>query len=83
MNMIIVTLSPSLFRPDRKNQDPRDLPLASRSRLATDHKAGRDPTHFLEKLPILHIKATHNNTMLTITDPQGRTLAWTSAVSYT
>ena len=35
----------------------------------------------INQLPILHIKATHNNTMITITDHTGRTVAWTSAVS--
>ena len=35
----------------------------------------------LNQLPILHIKATHNNTMITITDHTGRTVAWTSAAS--
>ena len=35
----------------------------------------------INQLPILHIKATHNNTMITITDHTGHTVAWTSAVS--
>ena len=34
-----------------------------------------------EKLPIMHIRATFNNTIFTITDHDGRVLAWTSAVS--
>ena len=33
------------------------------------------------QLPIVHVKATYNNTMFTITDHSGRVLAWTSAVS--
>lgn len=39
-----------------------------------------DPTQSLQELPIMHISATHNNTMATITDHLGKTLAWTSAV---
>ncbi len=34
-----------------------------------------------QKLPIVHIKATYNNTIYTITDSSGQVLAWTSAVS--
>lgn len=34
-----------------------------------------------EKLPIMHVRATYNNTIFTITDHDGRVLAWTSAVS--
>lgn len=57
--------------PDVKNQDPRDLPNQG-------VKAQDNP---MERLPIMHIKVTHNNTMFTITDHDGRVLAWTSAVS--
>lgn len=46
--------------------DPRDKP----------HVQVMTP---INQLPILHIKATHNNTMITITDHTGRTVAWTSA----
>lgn len=34
-----------------------------------------------DQLPIIHVKATYNNTLFTITDHTGRVLAWTSAVS--
>ena len=33
-----------------------------------------------DQLPIIHIKCTHNNTIFTVTDFAGKTLAWTSAV---
>jgi len=38
----------------------------------------RDQWH--QKLPIIHIKATYNNTLFSITDHTGRVLAWTSSV---
>lgn len=48
--------------------DPRDRP-----RLDTTSVS-------VKELPMVHIKATGNNTIITITDKNGRTLGWTSAV---
>ena len=56
------------YSPTLDEIDPRDKP----------HVQVMTP---INQLPILHIKATHNNTMITITDHTGRTVAWTSAVS--
>ncbi len=56
-----------MYRPQDIDIDPRDRP---RSTVIAQ----------IDKLPIIHIKVTANNTMLTITDHNGSTLGWTSAV---
>ena len=66
-----VTSIPFHSSPDFRNQDPRDML----------HKGVNTQDKPEERLPIMHIKVTHNNTMFTITDQDGKVLAWTSAVS--
>ena len=34
----------------------------------------------VKELPIMHIKASYNNTIITLSDCNGRVLTWTSAV---
>ena len=36
----------------------------------------------LEKLPIMHVRSTHNNTYIDICDNTGRILTWKSSVSH-
>ncbi|CAI8016481.1 30S ribosomal protein S11 [Geodia barretti] len=58
------------LRPEAHRQDPRD-------QVPTSVKT---PTpQAVTELPIMHIKATHNNTIVTLSDAGGRVLAWTSA----
>lgn len=61
-----------IFRPGFHRRDPRD-------QVPTYVKTAKPKT--VSELPIMHVNATHNNTMITLSDPNGRVLAWTSAVS--
>ncbi|KAL5482211.1 hypothetical protein EMCRGX_G022506 [Ephydatia muelleri] len=54
-----------------KHTDPRDKRVASVKGTSTD----------MDKLPVMHIYTSYNNTIFTIADYTGRVLAWTSAGS--
>ncbi|XP_064390367.1 uncharacterized protein LOC135338236 [Halichondria panicea] len=64
------THAPSTPAPSRRRKDG-SLPVV-RMRL-------KNQWH--QKLPIVHIKATYNNTIYTITDCEGKVLAWSTAGS--
>ena len=71
-----------------RERDPRDfIPRTDgKSRQHGSSADGKSRQHGssagYDKLPIVHISCTHNNTILTITDHTGKVLAWTSAVSH-
>lgn len=60
------------LRPEAHRQDPRD-------KVPTEVKTSTPRQ--VSELPIVHIQATHNNTIITLSDCKGRVLAWTSAGS--
>lgn len=68
-----------------RERDPRDfIPRTDgKSRQHGSSADGKSRQHGssagYDKLPIVHISCTHNNTILTITDHTGKVLAWTSA----
>jgi small subunit ribosomal protein S11 len=47
--------------------------------MATPKKKGRKKVRKNVPVGVAHIKATFNNTHITITDPDGNTLAWSSS----
>ena len=51
--------------------------------MAKPRKGGRGKKKVKKNIPhgVAHIQATFNNTIITITDPQGNTIAWSSAGS--
>ncbi len=49
--------------------------------MATPKKKGKRKVRRNVPVGIAHIKATFNNTLITITDPDGNTLAWSSSGS--
>lgn len=58
------------LRPDAHQQDPRDRVPA---------KVRMTASQPVTELPIMHIQATHNNTIITLSDCEGKVIAWTSA----
>jgi len=72
---------------DMESLDPRDMLGAKRAvEEVQEYSAGRMDTRQylkeLEKLPILHVRSTQNNTYIDICDCSGRILSWKSAVSH-
>lgn len=61
-----------LYRPESHRADPRD-------KVPTTVK--ETTPQMTNKLPIMHIKATPNNTYITLSDSKGKVMGWTSAVS--
>ena len=47
--------------------------------MATPKKKGKRKVRRSVPVGVAHIQATFNNTIITITDPDGNTLAWASA----
>ena len=79
-----------------KSHGNGDIPTSNQQQPAEDVKDSGPSSHrsrplpivrmrlknqWYQKLPIIHIKATYNNTLFSITDHNGQVLAWTSAVS--
>lgn len=61
-----------LYRVESHRSDPRDkVPTAVKE----------TTPHLVKELPIMHIKTTPNNTIITLSDSEGKVIAWTSAVS--
>ena len=61
----------------RKKAKPAEAAIGAASAQAESAKTEKDPGH----AAIAHIKATANNTLVTITDPGGNVLCWASAGS--
>jgi small subunit ribosomal protein S11 len=49
--------------------------------MATPKKKGKKKVRKHVPVGVAHIRATFNNTMITITDPDGNTIAWSSSGS--
>ncbi|MBD3246785.1 MAG: 30S ribosomal protein S11 [Candidatus Omnitrophica bacterium] len=47
--------------------------------MAKRRRERKKKIHLTSNLGVAHIKATFNNTIITISDPQGKSLAWGSA----
>ena len=68
------------FSSSYDNPDPRDVPVDNKEETHFTGEKNFNPAKL--ELPLIHIKATYNNTIITITDPKGKVLGWTSAVSF-
>lgn len=55
------------------------LPTAAKLTLSTKQRKKQSNSGFTQDVGIIHIHATENNTILTLTDSQGNTKAWASS----
>ena len=60
--------------PDRRGIEKRELDMATEKKARVRKKERKNITS-----GVAHVNATFNNTMITITDAQGNTVAWSSA----